>query len=110
MGKQLQERIVEHAAAVARAKRGRIGYVTVAHKITKNCDCLGVSEEPLLDDIGILASFDPVAIDQALLELVERRSGSSLEAMSYPSHDATVQIRYAEAMGIGSSAVDLVTV
>ena len=108
MGRQLQERIVEHAAGVALAKTSRIAYVTVAQRITRNCDCLEVAEEPMIDDIGILASFDPVAIDSALLELVKQRSGQSLEALSYPQHDASIQLRYAEAMGLGSAVADIV--
>ena len=59
---------------------------------------------------GLLASFDPVAIDQAVLDLVRRRAGRSLEAMSYPGHDAAVQVRYAESLGLGSSRYDLVEV
>lgn len=110
MGRELQERVVEHAAAVVRTKPGRIGYVTVAQKITKNCDCLGVEEEPLIEDIGILASRDPVAIDRAVLDLIRERAGRSLEALSYPKHDATIQIRYAESLGLGESTVELIKV
>ena len=110
MGKQLQERIVEHAAAVVQARKDHVCFVTVAQQITKNCDCLGVSEPPLLDDIGILASFDPVAIDKAVMDLVRTRAGRSLESMSYPKQDGMVQIGYAEEMGLGSSEVELVVV
>ena len=109
MGRQLQERIVEHAAAVVRAKPKRIAHVTVAQRITRNCDCLGLSEQALLPDIGLLASFDPVAIDHAVLDLVRQRSGTSLEALAHPQHDASIQIRYAQAMGVGSADVEIVT-
>jgi uncharacterized Fe-S center protein len=109
-GTELQERFAEHAAAVVRSKQGRIGFVTVAQNITKNCDCLGVDEKPLLEDIGILASTDPVALDQAVLDLVQVRTGQSLESLSYPNVDGSVQIRYAESLGIGESAVELVEV
>jgi uncharacterized Fe-S center protein len=110
MGAELQERIVEHAAAVTRRKPGRIGYVTVAENVTKNCDCLGLDERPLFEDIGILASQDPVAIDQAALDLVRRQAGQSLESMSFPKQDGTVQIRYAEQLGLGTSRYELVAV
>jgi uncharacterized protein len=109
MGRELQERIVEHAAGVARGKPGRIGYVTVATNITKDCDCLGIEQEPLLDDIGILASLDPVALDQAVHDLVRERAGRTLEDLSYPDRDGTVQMTYAETLGLGSCSVDLVT-
>jgi len=110
MGSELQERIVEHALALARRKRGRIAYVTVAMNITKDCDCLGLDQPPLCEDIGILASRDPVAIDQAVLTLVRERAGRSLESLSYPQRDASVQIAYAEAIGLGSRETPLVQV
>ncbi len=106
-GPELQERIVEHATAVVRSKPGHISYVTVAQQITKNCDCLGVSEEPLLDDIGILASHDPVALDQAILDLVREKAGQTLESMAWPQLDASHGLRYAEELGIGTREYQL---
>lgn len=110
MGAELQERIVDHAAAVVRSKPGKIGYLTVAEQITKDCDCMGKKMRPLLDDIGLLASRDPVAIEQAVLDLIKARAGRTLEAMSYPRIDAGVQIRYAMEMGLGDNRVELVEV
>jgi uncharacterized Fe-S center protein len=110
MGRELQERVVEHAAAVVRSKPGRIAYVTVAQDITKDCDCLGLEQPALLEDIGLLASRDPVAIDAAVLRLVQERAGRSLESMSYPRTDGWVQIRHAEKLGLGQSEVEIVTV
>jgi uncharacterized Fe-S center protein len=107
-GTELQERMVEHAAALIRTKPDRMAYINVAMSITKDCDCLGLSQPPLLPDIGLLASRDPVALDQATLDLVADAAGTSLESLSYPGHDATVQIRYAETLGIGSARYDLI--
>jgi uncharacterized Fe-S center protein len=109
-GQELQERVVEHAAAVVRGKPGRIAYVTAATRITKDCDCVGQEQEPLVEDIGLLASVDPVAIDAAVLDLVSERAGRGLEALSYPRHDGRIQIRYAEQLGLGSADYELVTV
>ena len=110
MGKELEERIVEHAAGVIKALNGHIGYVTAALDITKDCDCLGVRQKPLLPDIGFLASHDPTALDKAVHDLIIERAGRTLESMSYPKHDGTVQIQYAEQMGLGSSKYSLVKV
>jgi hypothetical protein len=107
-GAELQERIVEHAVAIAREKAGRIGYVTVAVAITKDCDCMDTPEEPLCEDIGLLASLDPVAIDAAALRLVRETTGRTLESMSYPEHDGSEQIRYAEKLGIGRADAEIV--
>ncbi len=110
MGQELQERIVEHAAAIVRGKPGKLACLTVAMDITKDCDCLGVDQKGLVEDIGLLASTDPVAIDQAVLDLVQQRAGRSLESMSYPRHDGSIQIQYAEQMGLGSREYELVEV
>jgi len=106
---ELQERVVDHAAAIVRGKPGRMGYVTVATGITKDCDCMGLDQPPLVEDIGILASRDPVAIDAAVLDLVHQRAGRTLESMSYPAIDAKAQLRYAVQMGLGSSDYELET-
>ncbi|MGD8395712.1 MAG: DUF362 domain-containing protein [Candidatus Eiseniibacteriota bacterium] len=110
MGRELQERIAEHAAALVRRKAGRIAYVTVAMNITKDCDCLSKPQGPVCEDIGILASHDPVAIDQAVLELVRERTGRSIEELSYPDRDGSIQVSYAAELGIGEQTVELVPV
>lgn len=110
MGPELQERVVDHATAIVRGKPGRIAYVSALQAVTKDCDCMGMDQPPLLDDVGLLASFDPVALDQAALDLVRARSGQSLESMSYPRLDGTAQLAYAEERGLGERAVELITV
>lgn len=109
MGAELGERIVEHAAALVRTKPGRIGYVTVAEKITKDCDCIAEAQQPVAPDVGILASADPVAIDQAACDLVRARTGRSIESLSYPDRDAGVQMRHAEELGLGTRSYRLET-
>jgi uncharacterized Fe-S center protein len=108
MGRELQERIVEHAAGVVGPKAGRIGYLTAAFAITKDCDCMGVAQRALVEDIGLLASTDPVAIDRAALDLVSERDPRGLEALSYPEQDGTIQLRYAEQLGLGSTTYELI--
>jgi len=110
MGAELQERIVEHASAVYRKKPNRIGYITVAENITKDCDCFDAAQRPLIEDIGILASTDPVAIDSAVLDLIKKRNGRQLTDMTYPKIDASSQVRYAKKMGMGSGEYEIVTV
>jgi len=109
-GKELQERIAEHAAAVVHSKPDRIGYVTVAQRITKDCDCMGLAQSSLLEDIGILASCDPVAIDSAVMSLVQQRAGKGIEQLSGRRHDGTVQLIHAEKLGVGSRDFELVPV
>jgi uncharacterized Fe-S center protein len=108
MGAELQERIVEHAAAVVYSKPERLAFVTVAMEITRDCDCFGREQDGLLADIGILASHDPVAIDAAVLDLVRERSGKTLESMSHASRNPWVQIEYAEELGLGERSYELI--
>ncbi len=110
MGRELEERIVEHALGVVRALSGRIGYITSAMEITKDCDCIGFKQSPLLADIGFLASMDPTALDKAVYDLIVQREGRTLESMSYPKLDGSVQIHYAEKNGLGSSAYEMVKI
>lgn len=108
MGHELEERIVEHAVGVVRQKGDAIGYFTVATNITKDCDCLGLDQRPLLPDIGYLASFDPVALDCAAYDLIVERAGRTLESMSYPKRDGAHQLAYAESLGLGSRRYELI--
>lgn len=100
--KRLQEEVAEHALGFAVRMKGRAGYLTFAATITKNCDCLGEAAQPICPDIGVLAGFDPVAIDQAALDLVRERAGKSLEALAWPKLDASCQLAHAERIGLGS--------
>jgi len=109
-GRELQERIVEYARPIVESRRERIACVTVATNITKDCDCLGSPQQRVCDDIGILASRDPVAIDQALLDLVIAKSGASLESLTFPDRDGSVQTAYAEELGLGERHAELITV
>ena len=84
--------------------------MTAALNITKDCDCLGFDQEPLLEDIGFLASFDPVAVDKAAHDLIVERAGRTLESMSYPKQDGTVLLAYAEKMGLGSRNYKIIEV
>ena len=105
--KRLQEAMAEHALGFAKRMAGRVGYLTVAATITKVCDCLGKKARPICPDVGVLAGLDPVAIDQAALDLVRERAGRTLESMSYPKLDGGLQLAHAERIGLGSRAYRL---
>lgn len=69
---EFPEAMADAAACVAEHFRGRIAYINVMKNLSVDCDCCAVAEDPCMEDIGILASLDPVAIDQACLDLVIR--------------------------------------
>ncbi len=103
----VQERLAEYAAGAVAGKRAY--YINFVNHITPNCDCMGVKEEPLCPDVGLLVSRDPVAIDQASYDLVVEAHGDVF-AKAHPGIDGTVQIAHAERMGLGSRRYELVRI
>jgi uncharacterized Fe-S center protein len=105
----LQKNIAEHAKGVLMGKVGRAAFVNFAMSITDDCDCLGnTNMPPIVKDIGILASTDPVAIDQAALDLIEKQAGKPLEQiLKYRDLNPKWQIEHAELIGLGSSKYEL---
>ncbi|MFQ6075456.1 MAG: DUF362 domain-containing protein [Candidatus Bathyarchaeia archaeon] len=103
---RLQERYVEYARGVLMGKEGKAGFVNFAMDITPICDCAKWSGIPVLDDIGILASVDPVAVDQASFDLAMRQIGE------HGSEEGRwdTQLAYAEGLGLGSRRYMLIEV
>lgn len=64
------EAMADSASAVAKHFENRIVYINVMCNMSVDCDCCAVAEDPCMKDIGILASLDPIAIDQACIDLV----------------------------------------
>lgn len=119
----MQEKMVEHVHGVLKPKKGKFAFVTFATQISPACDCYPSNDAPIVEDIGILASRDPVAIDQAAADLVNQRPGNRNTRLQrnfdpgqdkfrgvYPDIDWTIQLRYAEEIGLGSREYSLVEV
>lgn len=96
------EKLSEYAYGASKDKD--IIYITFVHNITKDCDCMGVSMKPITDNIGILAGKDPVALDTACLDLVQRNSGEKLFETGRPS------LIHAEKIGLGTMEYELIEV
>ena len=64
------ESMADAACGVVNYFRGNMAFINVMKNLSVDCDCCAVAEDPCMKDIGILASLDPVAIDQACLDLV----------------------------------------
>ncbi len=97
-----QKKIAEYAAAVLRGKEDRCAFFNFLVQMTPACDCWDYSDEPFLPDIGVLASRDLVAVDQASADLVLERAGRDVFREMYPSIDWSEQLAHAERMGLGS--------
>ncbi len=84
------ERLCDYALGAVHGKAGRVGYINFLINITPDCDCVPWSDAAIVPDIGILASTDPVAIDQASLDLVNSERGfvrTHLAANHAPGED-----------------------
>ncbi len=106
---EFQEKIVEYAYGAVKSKTEKTAYTNVLLNITKDCDCIRKSQIPLMEDIGILASDDPVAIDTASLYLIKEINKKRLRDMAYDI-DYTVQLRYAQELGMGSIDFNLIEI
>jgi uncharacterized Fe-S center protein len=102
----LQRQIAEHALGIATAKTGKIGYFTFLTHMTKECDCMAHPNKYIVDDIGVLAGTDPVAIDQAVWDLT-MKDGKNINQLSYPNVDGEEQLRYGEKIGLGSREYEI---
>jgi uncharacterized Fe-S center protein len=108
----LQKSIAEHALGALKGKEKKATFFNFLLSITKDCDCFDVPNmRKIVDDIGIMASTDPVAVDKAALDMVENRSGKKLtELLGNDELDANCQIEHGENIGLGSSSYDLIEI
>jgi len=104
----IQDKMIEYAYAVLRDKKGKSAFLNFAIKITKECDCLAKDDPRIAPDIGILASTDPVAIDQASFDLVNQASGKDIFKELHPQSDGTKQLKYAQKLGLGNLDYELI--
>jgi uncharacterized Fe-S center protein len=102
----VQEKIAEYAYGAVKGKK--TGYISFLTDISPNCDCYPRNDPPVVPDIGILASLDPVAIDQASIDLVNQAAGRDVFRTLYPAVDWAIQLDYAVALGLGSREYELV--
>ncbi len=117
------ERMAEYAFGAVLHKKNRAGYFNFLMNITPDCDCVPWSDAPLVPDIGILASTDPVALDKASYDLINSHVGfvqSHLKANHGPGENkftgtwantrGEVQLAYAESIGLGTTRYNLVDI
>ncbi len=95
----LQEKMVEYCFGALKGKKA--AFINVINNVSPNCDCWNFTHPPVVNDIGILASFDPVAIDQASLDLVNKTAGEDIFKKTWPEVDHNIQLEYAEKIGLG---------
>ncbi len=106
------ESMADAAASVVNYFKGNIVYVNVMKNMSVDCDCCAVAEDPCMKDIGILVSLDPVAIDQACLDLVYKADDPGRDHLleRIESRNGVHTVEAAAKLGIGSREYELVEV
>lgn len=117
-----QEKMVEYMAGMLKNKKDKVGYISFVMNVTPDCDCCGWSDAPIVNDVGILASKDPIALDQACVDLVNRQRALPNTRLDgcmgennkfghiHPTVDCSTQLAYAEKVGLGSREYNLVKI
>lgn len=115
------EKMVEYASAVLSHKSGKAAFMTFITDVSPLCDCTPFCDRPIVPNIGILASLDPVAIDAAAADLVNGAPGNPLSSLEtglnpgddkfralFPHIDWGHQLDYAEQIGLGTRQYSLI--
>lgn len=101
------ESMAEAGKSVVDYLDGNILYINVMNRLSVDCDCDGSPAEPDMHDIGILASFDPVALDQACIDLVYAAEDGASLIERIESRNGLHTLEHAEAIGLGSRSYTL---
>ena len=106
------EAMADAASTVAKHFAGKIAYVAIMKNLSVDCDCCAVAEDPCMNDVGILSSLDPVALDRACIDLVINSNDPGRDHFMerVNSRHGTHTIDSAETLGIGTQAYELVKV
>ena len=106
------ESMADAAASVIEYFKGNIVYVNVMMNMSVDCDCCAKAEDPCMKDIGILVSTDPIAIDQACIDLVNQSEDPGRDHLleRINSRNGVHTIEAAAALGYGSREYELVEV
>jgi hypothetical protein len=117
------ENMVEYTVGVLKGKEDAATFLNFVTDVSPACDCFGHNDVPIVGDIGILASNDLVAIDQASADLVNNAQGRPDSALDkhlapgedkfrtlYPKVDWEIQLKYAQKLGLGTREYNLIRI
>lgn len=104
------ESMADAASSVTRLFKGNAVYINVMKNLSVDCDCCAVAEDPCMADIGIMASLDPVAADQACVDMVYASSDPGRDHLveRIESRNGLLTIAAAAELGIGSREYELI--
>ena len=102
--------MADAASSVVEYFKGNMVFVNVMKNMSVDCDCCAVAEDPCMADIGILASLDPIAVDQACLDLVYASDDPGRDHLveRIESLNGVRTVESAAALGFGTREYELV--
>lgn len=106
------EAMADSAKSIIDYFNGNILYINVMKNMSVDCDCCAIAEDPCISDIGILISTDPIAIDQACIDLVYKANDEKKSHLieRIESRNGVHTIEAAEALGYGSRDYELINI
>jgi uncharacterized Fe-S center protein len=99
---EMQRRMAEQVAGLYHQKRGKMAYISYLVKISKDCDCMTQPSPVKVPDVGVIAGFAPLAVEQATLDLIEQHSGRGLCDRYWPEIDPTLVLEHGQRLGLGT--------
>ena len=119
----VMRKMAEYAKGAVSGKEGKTLFLNFITQVSPACDCYGHADAPIVNDIGICACTDPVALDQACADLVNNARGNQDTALAsghepggdkfrgvHPEIDWEVQLEHAQKMGLGTREYELVKI
>ncbi|HEX5773266.1 MAG TPA: DUF362 domain-containing protein [Geomobilimonas sp.] len=119
----VMKKMSEFALGAIRGKEHKSLFINFITQVSPACDCYGHADAPIVNDIGICASTDPVALDQACADLVNAAHGNPDTALSsglepggdkfrgvHPDIDWEIQLEHGEKIGLGTRTYELVSI
>ncbi|MBE5755423.1 MAG: DUF362 domain-containing protein [Clostridiales bacterium] len=106
------ESMADSAGSIVEYFKDKVAFINIMCNLSVDCDCCAVAEDPCMNDIGILASLDPVAVDQACIDLVYNSTDSGRDHLveRIESRNGLHTIEAAVALGIGSKDYELINI
>ena len=106
------ESMAEAAKTIVDYEKGNMVFINVMANMSVDCDCCAKAEDPCMKDIGILASTDPVSLDQACIDLVYSSNDSGKDHLieRIESRNGIHTIEYAENIGVGTRKYELIKI
>ena len=105
-----QKKMIDYAYAVIKNFKPKILFINVLTSISPACDCYGGNDKPVTEDIGFLASTDPIALDKASFDLIIKQVGKDPFKDVYPEINSNIQFDYAKQIGFSILDYELIEI